>query len=213
MFWEDFLDVLVPTSCIACGSPGETWCCLGQNLARAGALASLARAFPPDVPVFTAGTYNGALRTAIIALKERGLRQLGPPLGLLLAKTLAALPVSGSKMCVPVPTRPKAWRQRGFDQVRLVLRAALASLSHHYQLAPILKIAASRRDSVGLSAFHRRVNTTGAFAAYPRASASNPPSVLIVDDVMTSGATIWEAARALRTAGYHVAGAAVLAAA
>nr|WP_232531228.1 phosphoribosyltransferase family protein [Microlunatus antarcticus] len=154
-------------------------------------------------------------------------RVLGERLALAVLALLAEAGVpdaaGGRVLLVPVPSARRAVRERGFDAGLALARAAarrLPQASATALLRPTRRVA----DQSGLGAHERLANLAGAFrlarghpwsAAHPTRSAtrSTPPAVVVVvDDVVTSGASLTEAARALRVAGQPVLGAATVAA-
>jgi predicted amidophosphoribosyltransferase len=203
------VDLLLPARCVGCGRPGAALCpvCLPAGLVdvRAG----------PDLAVCAAACYDGPIRTALIAYKERGRRDLARPLGGLLA---AALPPSAvGTYLVPVPSTRAARRARGGDHVARLARvaarvAARAAASHcgPARVATPLRWTRAVADSAGLDAASRAANVGQAMRATPPPASAC--SAVIVDDIFTTGATLLEATRALRAAGWRVDGAAVVAA-
>lgn len=167
-------------------------------------------ASPP--PVVAAGEYGGGLRSALLAFKERGQRALAGPLAAYLSD---AVDVSrrqlgepaGAPLLVPVPSSRSAARQRGGDHLLRLL--AEVAPQNGLDVLPALRLAGRGRDSVGLSAAQRSANLAHRMRAIP--VLSDRP-VVIVDDIVTTGATLQEASRALQAAGWQVAGAAVIAA-
>ncbi|HEX3732360.1 MAG TPA: hypothetical protein VHU91_05495 [Mycobacteriales bacterium] len=106
---------------------------------------------------------------------------------------------------VPIPTAPAARRRRGGDHLIPILRTARRRSRNLFGVWPLLRTTHERADSVGLDAAARRRNIADGFAI--RAWARRPPeltALLLVDDVVTSGATLSEAARTLRAAGFPV---------
>lgn len=192
-----FADLVLPRCCVGCGRAGGALCV-------ACAPAGLLRLDTAGLPVVAAGAYAGTLRTALIAYKERGRRDLAGPLGELLARTVAA---GSPSSLVPVPSAARVARARGGDHVlRLTRVAAQGSVS---RVATPLRLARRVQDSAGLGLRERAANLHGAMRA-------NPPSrpgttAVILDDIVTTGATLREAARALDAAGWSVRGAAVVA--
>ena len=115
--------------------------------------------------------------------------------------------LSEPPILVPIPSSRAAARQRGGDH--LMRLAAEVAPQHGLQVLPALRLAGRGRDSAGLPAAQRAANLAHRMRAVP-AAAGRP--VLIVDDIVTTGATVAEAARALQAAGWQVCGAAVIAA-
>lgn len=197
----DLLDLVLPGRCAGCGRSGPALC------GECGAVV------PIDVPVtgltvVAAARYEGTIRTALIAYKERGRRELARPLGVLLGLAARQLPAVASAeaaiVLVPVPSSARARRIRGGDHVVPLARAA--------RVAPVsraLRLVRRVRDSAGLDIEDRAANLLEAMAATPPSSGC---AAVIVDDITTTGASLTEAARALRVAGWPVAGAAVVAA-
>jgi predicted amidophosphoribosyltransferase len=162
--------------------------------------------------------YDGPVREAVVAHKEHGVRALAGPLGSALARSAeAAVGIArhGPVLLVPAPSRAAALRARGDDPTRRLARAAGGRLRARVDLwvAPVLRMAPGTRDQAGLGAQERAANLAGAvrvagrFTSYVRGV-----DVVLVDDVVTTGATLAESARALREAGALVVGAAVVAA-
>lgn len=174
----------------------------------------------PGVPVFALGRYAGARRQAIVAVKERGRTDLIAPLALtlgaalhqLLCWRLLDLPLT----LVPAPTRRSAARRRGGDPVTRIA-AAVAARHCGLTVAPALRMRALTRDSVGLGSGARERNVAGRVLlrrrVLPDVTRSAGCDVLLVDDVVTTGATLAESVRVLRSAGAAVAAALVIAAA
>jgi predicted amidophosphoribosyltransferase len=154
------------------------------------------------LPVIAAGRYEGGLRDAVLAYKERGRRDLAAPLAALLAIAVAALDAPEAVL-VPIPSSGSARRARGGDHVlRLVRRLGRTSGA--------LRLTRAVQDSAGLDAATRATNLAGAFVARPPRSPG--ACAVLVDDIVTTGATLAEAARALTQAGWHTVGGAVVAA-
>ena len=208
---HSLVDLLIPIRCAGCGEPGTSPC--------PTCCAALVRQLPfvlPHVgaghPVVVAAEYAGSVRGLLLAHKERGRQGLSAPLGAALAVAIARVlehsgPSPAHIVLVPVPSRAAAVRARGRSTVPELARAAARSLD-----APGSRCVVGRwlhpvrqmRDQAGLSAGQRRRNLSGAFAA--EFHAGYPRSIVVVDDIVTTGASVREAVRALTAAGHHVVG-------
>ncbi len=197
-------DLVLPRSCVACRSPGELLC------GRCAPARPPLRIGAAGTTVGAAGWYDAALREALIAYKERGRRDLARPLGRCLARAAAAVPAESWVAIVPVPSSGAAARARGGDHVARLARHAGAALG--VRVLPALRLTRRVSDSAALGADERGVNLAGAMAAAGPRGGPHPPHALVVDDILTSGATLTEAIRALRAAGWAVSSAAVVAA-
>jgi predicted amidophosphoribosyltransferase len=199
---EALTDLVLPRTCAGCGRPGAVLC---PGCAARLAVPHLAtpRRFPAGFPpTVAAGAYAGPVRPAVVAFKERGRAELARPLGaalaLAVAGVLAGLPAMPESVAVvPVPSSAAALRARGRDHVRELSRRAVAELADAGVAAtevPVLRRTGRVRDSAGLSAAQRRANLSGSFGL----RRAVPPGVIVlVDDVVTSGATLTEAAAVL----------------
>lgn len=159
----------------------------------------------PRVPVFALGRYAGPRRHALLALKERGRRDLVTPLATPLAAGIHRLLTWGMLdtplTVVPAPTRRLSARRRGGDPVTRLAQAAVAR-HPDISVAAVLRLKAFARDSVGLDISARERNVAGrVLLRGPRPLTE----VLIIDDIVTTGATARESVRVLEAAGVRVA--------
>jgi predicted amidophosphoribosyltransferase len=158
----------------------------------------------PQAPVFALGRYAGARRQAILAMKEHGRADLVVPLAQALAVGVHRLLgwgiIETPLTIVPAPTRRSAARRRGGDPVA---RLAMAAVARHPAVTvhPVLRMKALTRDSVGLGTAQRERNVAGRVLLRGRRPHTE---VLIVDDIVTTGATARESVRVLTAAGVRV---------
>ncbi|WP_208608250.1 ComF family protein [Amycolatopsis pretoriensis] len=202
------LDLLIPARCAGCGARGLP--CCDRCAAVWGAVSEVVRVPVAGlVRVFALSRYRGLGRRLLIAFKERGRRDLAAPLGLALARALVVLPVPGSAVClVPAPSRRSAARVRGGPHVELLALAAarvLAGWGFEVAVAPALELAGGARDAVGLDRAARVANLAGRLRF--REAGRPPPGmpVVVLDDVITTGATAAACVRALAGEGIEVA--------
>jgi predicted amidophosphoribosyltransferase len=148
----------------------------------------------------------------IVAHKERARTTLTRSLGQALAAAVVAGDGSAGCVLVPVPSAPRAVRGRGHDSTLSLAHAAVAELrAEGLDVRGLGALRQSRRtaDQAGLGSAERASNLSGALSVVQPV---RDLCVILVDDVITTGASLAEAARALRAAGARVESAAVIAA-
>lgn len=149
---------------------------------------------------FSLGPYEGALRVALHELKYRGRRRVAARLAEALVSDVGSASVlTPGAILVPVPLHPRRQRERGFNQADL-LAAELARRADLRVAGAALVRRIDTPSQTGLSAAARRANVAGAFAVRRRAQIAGRV-VVVVDDVLTTGATAMACARALVQAG------------
>lgn len=179
---------------------------------------------PGGLSVAAAASYEGVARGVVVAHKEHGRLALCGPLGDALAISVAAVLETpggcprcgaGPVVLVPAPSGRSAVRRRGQDPMRRIARRAAIVLRRAGQactVAPVLRHQRRVADQAGLGQAARAANLHGAMAVRgPAAVLLAGRCVLLVDDVVTTGATLAEGARALRDVGVDPCGAAVVA--
>jgi ComF family protein len=193
--WTDVRRV-TPPACRGCGQPLPSW----RTISVATERCASCRRRPP---AFDCGAvacdYEGALRAIVHAFKYDGRRSLAGPLGRLLREAGQAV-LDGADAVVPVPLHPLKRLLRGFNQSADLARAL------DLPVQPVLSRRRHTRAQAGLTPAQRRRNVAGAFvlSRWPRrvspACIANR-TVVLVDDVMTTGATLDACARVLKQAG------------
>jgi predicted amidophosphoribosyltransferase len=185
----DAVALVLPTECVGCGRDDRMLC-----VACAGILAPKVelRDVVDGIPAYTALRYEGIVRSVVLAFKEDGRVSLARSLAPAFAAALAAGPRDVEVL--PVPGSMGAMRRRGFDPVIELARAARC------RPALELRIRSTRKQKT-LGIEERAENRVGAISA--RRSLAGRRFVLI-DDVVTSGATVREAVRAVHAAGGEV---------
>ncbi|MGB5112091.1 MAG: ComF family protein [Mycobacterium sp.] len=199
------LDLILPLECGGCGAPSTRWCpaCAAELTARADEPRLVTPRLDPGVPVLSLGRYAAARRQAIVAMKEHGRADLVAPLAAALHTGLSRLLgwglLEAPLILVPAPTRRMAARRRGGDPVTRVAQRATTDIPG-ITVRRALRLTGRTRDSVGLSSADRQRNLAGRV----RLTRPVPGPAVIVDDVVTTGATACESVRALQTAGVQV---------
>ena len=215
------LDLVVPLGCAGCARPsiGRAVCERCADALGGPARAVCPRPIPSGIPpVAAVGAYDGVLRELILAHKEHGRLALARPLGLALARAAAyqVATVGAARpgvTLVPVPSQRRSTRRRGHDPVLRMATVAAGSLRSVGVVArvdPVLRVRRRVADQSGLGATERRANVAGALGVRPGAAARLGGPVILVDDIVTTGSTLAEAARALRASRARVVGAAVI---
>jgi predicted amidophosphoribosyltransferase len=217
-------DLALPVGCAACGREGDLLCpsCevdLGACLWPTGPLAVRPRPVPAGLPpVHSTGRYAGPLAAVVAAYKDDGRRDCEALLGRLLARSLDAAVATcpelvallrrgdGPVLVVPVPSSAAARRRRGDAPLLALAGRAVAGFGPvEVCLADALRPRRRVADQAGLGARERAVNVEHAMAVRPRwESAVAGAACVVVDDVLTTGSTLVEATRALRSGGAAV---------
>ncbi|MFI1293540.1 ComF family protein [Streptomyces sp. NPDC020792] len=227
-WWQDLTDLVLPTECGGCGRPRTVLCPRCRAALSRGAPRRVRPVPEPSgLPaVYAAAPYADAVRAALLAHKERGALALARPLGTALAGAVqaglraaatgagrsgagagaAGGVAGGAVLLVPVPSARQAVRARGHDPARRIALAAAGGLRRSGTPARALAVLRQRRvvaDQSGLTSRQRLENLAGALeVAAGGAGLLLSGPVVLVDDVVTTGASLAEAARAVTTAVY-----------
>ncbi|MEV4107653.1 ComF family protein [Nonomuraea sp. NPDC049695] len=209
------LDLVLPQACAGCGAKGAR-CCPGCLAELIGAPA---RRLPEPVPhglpdCWSAAPYEGAVRRVIVAYKERGAVALAGVLAEAAAFTVVrALSGTGASWAdrtfavVPVPSGRRTRRHRGHDPVgrlAVLVTGQLRAFGMRAETWAALGQARRVADQAGLSSAERSSNLAGSLQVPDAAKGPPAACALLLDDIVTTGATLVEAARALRSAGVRV---------
>lgn len=193
--WQSALDFFFPPHCLACGRLGSRFCphCLAEL------------PFPPVVEMsesalslqIAAAPFEGALREAIHALKYQGVRALAPILAERLVQAFRRSDFQAQAV-VALPLHAERLAQRGYNQAALLAEALARRLNLPYLPQAVQRVRHTA-PQVGLSRQERAANVADAFRADPEQVRGL--HLVLVDDVMTTGATMRACAQALQSAG------------
>jgi ComF family protein len=204
------LDSAFPATCPGCGREGASICatCLPALDARLAQEPGVPIGMPAEIPppllqVEWCAPFTGVVRHALHALKYNGERRLAGPLGAAVARRWSRAGAGGD-LVVPVPVHASRARVRGYDQAQLIAEVAARDLG--LQHAGILERHVATVAQFELDRPRRATNVRGAFRLKPDEleNARQPLDgrwVVLIDDVMTTGATLSACASVLMTAG------------
>jgi len=196
----DALALVLPVACAGCDAPDVTLC--GDCIAALRPAAA-SRPLPgvPGIRVWSGLRFEAVPARVLRALKEDGRTGLARALAPALAAAEAGVAAAGA-IIVPVPTSRAAYRRRGYRVAELV--AARAGL----QVTRLVTQTRRTADQRGLDRAARHDNVAGSMVA----RGADGRRVLVLDDIVTTGATLAEAVRALRAGGADVVGCLAIAA-
>jgi predicted amidophosphoribosyltransferase len=209
---DEALDLFFGSRCVGCDRPGRMLCagCRGSLSVRARP------AWPTPVPSglvtpWASETYDGAVRALVVGHKDRGQWGHRRVLAELLAEAVrgasADLEPMVPLLLVPVPSRPGAGRQRGYEATAALVRSAARRLRSERPVAVAsLLVSRGAADQAGLDAAGRAANVRHSMhcpsSVLARVARRWPTAYVVVcDDVLTTGATAREAQRALESVG------------
>src|SRR4051794_14268339 len=197
---RSLVSLVAPPLCAGCGASAgrvEPLCAdCRRALRRAGDVEALL-----GVPVWAAFAYEGGARALVRALKFRGTAAVAATMGAQIAATVPDELLAGATL-VPVPLHPARRRRRGYNQAGLLAREL--ARRRELPVASILARAGPRATQMGRTRTERLRAIESSIAV--RRDGVPPARALLVDDVITTGATIAACATALRAAGADVAG-------
>ena len=201
------LDQITPLAGILCSICGEKLFS-GHVAGDAPPLCGICRrATPPFRRAVSYGGYAGNLRELVHLLKYHQVKSAAGFLARLIVQSIAAMELPGSFVVIPVPLWKGKRRTRGFNQAEAISRELLKNFHLSRRAAASIQLDTTslfrRRETAsqtGLTRHQRRANVRGAFAVR-RPQAVQGQTILLVDDVMTTGTTAAECARVLLRAG------------
>jgi len=203
------LDLAFPAACSGCGREGEPLCaaCRPALDARLDLPGGTPIGMPVDLPepllqLEWCAPFVGPVRAALHHLKYSGEQRLAVPLGHAVARRWRRVG-EGATVVVPVPVHAERERDRGYDQAALIAAVAAVELG-----LPLVRAIERERATVAqfeLGREDRAANVAGAFRLRRPGRGGFPPIsgrwILLVDDVVTTGATLAACAAALEQAG------------
>jgi ComF family protein len=199
---EECLDSIEPVRAPQCVQCGERL--LPAQLLMGDGRCHGCREFDPDFDrAVSFGEYAGALRGLIHLLKYDNVLPAAPVLGRLLADAITQLSFDSGDakpLLVPVPLHSSKRGERGFNQAELIVRSAAKRLPERLEIAMVLKRQKPTHSQVGLTREERVANMRDAFRVTDPERVKGR-TVIVVDDVMTTGTTVSECARVLKKAG------------
>ncbi len=189
--WRPFANALFPRSCFGCEAPDSYFCASCKAKIRP-------RAYPLDngMRVYAALPYHSRIEPALKQLKYGKSFDIADALADLVADSLPKTLESGTEI-VWIPVTRTRKNERGFNQAELVARGV--AKKRNLPIADALEKIRETKPQSSLNRADRLKNLHGAFAV--RAGYIARPVVVVIDDVSTTGATLTEAARALKQAG------------
>jgi len=202
--FEEFLNLVIPARCVLCKALGSPICpsCESQNFSSERGVKRF------SLNGFAVCLYTEEIALLIHEFKENSQTALTKSM----ARNMAGLVPKECEVLVPMPSKQSSFENRGFNPAKLLASAVARSIAKNenrlIEVFDILSLNKSVSDQAALSGHDRRTNLIGAMSVNRNLPIGGPvqPRVWLVDDIVTTGATLREAARCLDEAGIKVAG-------
>jgi len=205
------LDFALPSRCAGCHIDWGPCCVRCERSAWGRPHRRYPRALP-TTPAYALASHRDVARELVLEYKERGRRDLARPLGEVLARTLPAIPegrwpADAGWWLVPAPSRRRAARARGGSHTLTLAEwcaRGLALSGYPAAVAPALRLCGGARDMTEMGREQRARNLAGRVSTVRNGLPPAGSSVVLLDDVVTTGATAATCVRALGAAGCRV---------
>ncbi len=199
------LDFIWPEFCLGCQR--ESSLCCEQCLQNLKILPIYSQNWPDLAPPYfqscyvTADYENKLIQKLIKCYKYDFIEKISDILVTILASQARNLNLPPETIITNVPLHNRKRRERGFDQTKILAEKLAKKLGLTYQ--PLLKRKKKTKSQAKLTKTERQNNMSGVFTILDAAAASGRGPILLLDDVATTGTTLNEASRALKSAGYQ----------
>ena len=210
---KELVSIFLNFPCALCQRPASKIVChYCEQQLKSYQLENHQQLWQGNLPVFVWGKYDGTLKRAIAFMKYDRLPDLGLIFGEWLGQSWLDSNFNLAQIVVvPIPIHVKKLRQRGFNQAEKIAEAFCQVTGYNLQPKILTRVKPSQA-MFGLNPNQRKVNINSAFAVgkIPKLKMAKK-SVLLIDDIYTTGATVQEAAKVLQQKGIKVIGVAVVA--
>lgn len=175
------LELVAPARCAGCGQPNR-----GLFCADCGQPSAVGPELLDGVPLVAGGRYTAPLDEAVRRYKFAGCPELASGLSSLLVPSVASLELTPLDAFVPVPLHPARLAQRGYDQAALIAQALARACAARF----VPRLLERVRDTSQQAALDRRARADNISGAFRQRQAFGSGRVVLVDDVVTTGATV-----------------------